>query len=208
MKWSNKEINYLIKNYSNVSNDELCKTLNRSWWGVFGKARNLGLKKSKQYMKNKSYSTQIKKGQHLSPETEFKSEDIKGKNNPFYGKHHTKETRKKLSESNIGKRTGENNNKWKGGITSLTDKIRKTNKYKEWREKIYRRDNYTCQLCGDNSGGNLIAHHIVYFHNLIESNNIKILSDIYKCEELWDINNGITFCDKCHEGFHNKNGYD
>lgn len=36
------------------------------------------------------------------------SENLSGKNNPFYGKCHTEETRKKISEANQGKLSGEN----------------------------------------------------------------------------------------------------
>ena len=27
-------------------------------------------------------------------------------------------------------------------------------------KEVYKRDNYTCQRCGDNKGGNLVAHHL------------------------------------------------
>lgn len=38
-----------------------------------------------------------------------KSESMKGENNPFYGKHHTKEVRTKISEKLKGKMSGEKN---------------------------------------------------------------------------------------------------
>ncbi|NLE06200.1 MAG: HNH endonuclease, partial [Crenarchaeota archaeon] len=91
-------------------------------------------------------------------------------------------------------RRGENNPNWKGGITSENHKNRASEEYIEWRNKVYERDNYTCQCCGDSTGGNLQAHHIENF-----STN----------EELrFDINNGITLCDLCHNpnkhgSFHN-----
>lgn len=49
----------------------------------------------------------IKKPEH--------SKRMSGKNNPFYGKHHTKETKKKLSEG----RKGKNNPSWKGNKASI-----------------------------------------------------------------------------------------
>jgi len=79
---------------------------------------------------------------------------------------------------------GENHPKWKGGISSERDKVRQTNEYKEWRENVFKRDNYICQCCGDNKGGNLNAHHILNFSDYIELR--------------FDVNNGITLCDKCH----------
>lgn len=97
----------------------------------------------------------------------------------------------------IENNSGENACNWKGGISSERDKIMNTKIYKEWRESIYQKDNYTCQCCGDNNGGNLNAHHI---------NNFS------ECPDLrFDINNGITLCDKCHNpnkygSFHNTYG--
>lgn len=80
---------------------------------------------------------------------------------------------------------GEGNHNWKGGITSKNQIIRNSEEYKNWRLKVFEHDNYTCQCCGDNKGGNLNAHHIENF-----SSN----------EELrFDIENGITLCNKCHD---------
>jgi hypothetical protein len=36
------------------------------------------------------------------------SEKFSGENNPFYGKHHSEETKKKISESRKGKLIGKN----------------------------------------------------------------------------------------------------
>lgn len=88
----------------------------------------------------------------------------------------------------------ENNPNWKGGIKPINDQIRASNEYKEWVRKVFEKDHYTCQCCKDNAGGNLQAHHIENF-----STN----------EELrFDVNNGITLCDLCHNpnkhgSFHN-----
>lgn len=43
------------------------------------------------------------KGKHISPETEFTSEDTMGKKNHFYGKTHTPETKKYISDIQKGK---------------------------------------------------------------------------------------------------------
>ena len=46
----------------------------------------------------------MNKGKKKSKETRRKmSEAKKGKNNPFYGKHHSKETKRKMSKSNAWK---------------------------------------------------------------------------------------------------------
>lgn len=65
--------------------------------------------------------------------------------------------------------------------------------YPEWRRKVYARDNFACQACGDSDGGNLIAHHIL---NYSEHPELRT-----------ELSNGITFCESCHENFHNTYGY-
>jgi 5-methylcytosine-specific restriction endonuclease McrA len=65
--------------------------------------------------------------------------------------------------------------------------------YQDWRQKVYERDKYTCQYCGDNSGGNLNAHHLKNFHDYPQLRFV--------------ISNGITLCKTCHINEHIKFGY-
>lgn len=81
--------------------------------------------------------------------------------------------------------SAENSPFWKGGITTESEKIRKSTKYSSWRISVFKRDNYTCKKCGNNVGGNLQAHHIENF-----SENL---------DKRFDIDNGITLCNKCHD---------
>jgi len=113
------------------------------------------------------------------------------------------ETRKKMSESHkanplrywFGKKnekiTGDKHPNWKGGITPYKIKLRKSADYKRWRSAVYKRDKYTCVICGDNKGGNLEAdHHPIQFKDIYTKEDIS---------KLWDINNGRTLCKKCHK---------
>lgn len=34
---------------------------------------------------------------------------------------------------------------------------------------------------------------------MLEENNIKTMEQALKCKELWDVNNGIVLCNKCHD---------
>jgi hypothetical protein len=97
-----------------------------------------------------------------------------------------------------GQTVGELNNHWKGGITPLMRQIRSCLEYKQWRSNIFFRDNWTCQTCGSR-GCSLEVHHIKAFSLIIKENNIKTLEDALNCEELWDINNGVTLCEECHK---------
>lgn len=85
--------------------------------------------------------------------------------------------------SEVRKRGKEHWN-WQGGKTSKQERIRKSNKYFEWRTSVFERDNYTCQNCGK-IGCELNAHHIKSFSEF---------SDL-----IFDIDNGITLCVGCHK---------
>lgn len=41
---------------------------------------------------------------------------------------------------------------------------------------------------------------------IINKNNIKSIDDALVCDFLWDIENGVTLCQKCHEETENYRG--
>lgn len=91
-----------------------------------------------------------------------------------------------------GKYIKENSPRWKGGVqTSRAE--RATYEYHIWRTAIFERDHFTCVSCGNHNGVGrgaveLHAHHIFNWNDNEESR--------------YDINNGVTLCDKCHYRFH------
>ena len=87
---------------------------------------------------------------------------------------------------------------WQGGINDIRDSIRHCFEYIQWRESVFKRDNFTCRKCGDNKGGNLEADHIKTFSEILKRYNIKTLIDAIKCKKLWEISNGMTLCKDCH----------
>ncbi len=110
------------------------------------------------------------------------------------------ETRKKIGDSNRGKRrsdefrkkiSGPNSHLWKGGISPIHKRIRRTPEYKEWRKAVFKRDNWTCQNC-KKRGCELHSHHIKSFANFPELR--------------FDIKNGMTLCVPCHEKTDNYKG--
>lgn len=107
-----------------------------------------------------------------SPSTTFQ------KNNKIYSFNDTRT-----------KKLGPENNKWKGGITPIHEKIRKDLVYKKWRECVFERDDYTCQKCGKR-GGDIHAHHELSFSDYPEL-RVEIL-------------NGMTLCVSCHRKIHRK----
>lgn len=128
------------------------------------------------------------------------------KNNPtryWKGKKFSEDHRKKLSESHKGykyseerrkklsnDRKGDKSHFWKGGLTKINAKIRNGIELKIWREKVFERDNWTCQKCGKRGNGELNAHHIKKFSEYPELRFIT--------------SNGITLCKKCHKEDHKK----
>ena len=112
-----------------------------------------------------------------------KSDYIKQCNkNKHNGLYHTQT--KEFKEAYLFK---DKNVSWKGGISNSEDR-RNDPREKVWRKMVYAKDNYTCQSCGDNKGGNLNAHHILPYKIHINKR--------------FDVNNGITLCEKCHIEFH------
>ena len=98
---------------------------------------------------------------------------------------------------------GENNPMWQGGKTKLSFAIKNLSEYKDWRNKVFERDDYTCQCCGRKSMQGdkvfLECHHIKPFSIILSDNNITSINDALKCNELFDINNGQTLCKECHK---------
>jgi hypothetical protein len=72
----------------------------------------------------------------------------------------------------------------------INGKSRNYPEYKEWRTKVFERDNFTCVMCGK-VGGQLEAHHIKPYVDHLE---LRV-----------DLDNGITLCkDPCHKNAHQK----
>jgi len=84
----------------------------------------------------------------------------------------------------LGKK-GSEHVQWRGGRVSKQKLFRNSVAYIRWRNKIFARDNYSCQWCGKH-GGYLEAHHIVPLRDCIEDS--RSLAD----------SNGITLCRSCH----------
>jgi len=95
------------------------------------------------------------------------------------------------------------------GRSFLTALIRASKKYIDWRKKILKRDNYTCQKCFK-KGDNLEVHHIKSFKSVLEKflnfNNqfspiedkellVKLAIDY---DNFWDLSIGQTLCKDCH----------
>jgi hypothetical protein len=127
------------------------------------------------------------------PHTEERKKNI---SNSHLGKNLTDEHKDKIRSKFIGLRPGFKHPMWKGGRSTFRNRLQQSSLYKEWRKSIYDRDLYKCQIC--NSGGKLNSHHIIKFSKIVEDYNLLKYEDYIMCNFLWDIDNGITLCEKCH----------
>lgn len=96
------------------------------------------------------------------------------------------------SENAKAKKRGKNNPNWKGGKwkkkNSLENSIRRTRKYRNWRESILKRDINTYPFIPLG----LQVHHIESFRQMIEKNKIRTREEAMLCQELWETDNGVT----------------
>jgi len=135
-------------------------------------------------MKGKSHSEVTKEKQRKSNKTKLLWQ------NPLY--------RKMMSDNHKGKMTGNKNPAYIDGRKPLVMQIRNSWKTEEWRKKVFKRDDYTCQDCKER-GEKLEAHHKYPFSKIITDYCIKTIEQALKCKALWSIENGETLCKKCHK---------
>jgi len=144
------------------------------------------------------YSTSWK-GRKMSEESKEKMRQKK------LGIKLSEEHKKKISDALKGRmpknlylldNSGANSHWWKGGITSKNEMARKSKEYKLWRWSVFERDNFTCQKCNSRSKkGNRVELHPHHIKNFAQYPELRFAID-----------NGITFCKKCHNKFHKKYG--
>lgn len=128
---------------------------------------SLALKGKNKGIKNPSKRLEVRKKISASLKKKFKAGF-----NPWLGRKHSIETKKKISE--IRKEKGlaklEKNPRWMGGLSFEPYSLEFNENLKE---KIRKRDSYICQICFNKSHlRNLSIHHIDYNKKNNDSNNL------------------------------------
>lgn len=159
--WTKEDTETLFEMYPTHPSWEIAEKIGKTKAAVMMRAVKHGLKKPDGYKMRRS-----------PEDTKKKIERQTGKKRgPF-----TYEHRKRISDAQP--------NKGCNKTTTENYKARRSVEYRMWRESVYRRDNYTCQHCGQR-GGRLNADHVKPF---------AVFKDLR-----YDINNGRTLCIDCHK---------
>jgi len=84
-------------------------------------------------------------------------------------------------------RKGELSPRWKGGTGTERHAAMARLEYKEWRDAVFLRDDFTCQSCGV-KGGRIHAHHVMEW---AEYPDLRYV-----------VSNGVVLCVPCHREVH------
>ena len=104
---------------------------------------------------------------------------------------------------------GSKNHNWKGGLSGWR-KLARGRLNEHFVRPIMKRDNFSCQWCG--SKKNIVVHHhkrsFMEIVNLIRQqyNEKDIDNFVNSIVSEHKLEDGITLCKKCHDGFHKENG--
>jgi hypothetical protein len=140
------------------------------------------------------YKTLFKKGHKGYDSTPWLGKRLTQKHKENISKALTNNPNVIKSAKESGKfRSGKNHWNWKGGITDEMHLLRGTEEYQIWRNKVYARDNWTCQYpkCGKKLK-DLVAHHKKPFKEFPELRFV--------------VSNGITYCRAHHKKVHEEIG--
>lgn len=165
-KFSKAEIEKIIKLYkSGMTAQKVSETMECSRQGVSKIIHKNGLTRT-------HMERDCQKGKKMPPEYSiYLSKRMKGKKSSIATRLNMSKSHRKRLEGYVRKEP-ENN------------RIRKSVEYKIWREAVFTRDDYTCQMCLTR-GGELNADHIKPF--------------AFYPESRFDANNGRTLCVPCHK---------
>ncbi len=116
------------------------------------------------------------------------------------------ELRNRISNTLIGRYTGENNPNYKG---YTDEKSVARGIFKTFSKRKIRESNYTCDAC-HKRGGNMVTHHIKPFSiilnefisNAYNGDISTIYDQLMKYPDFVDDSNMVVLCDDCHHDVH------
>lgn len=117
---------------------------------------------------------------------------------------------KRCEDCNKKSFRGKGNPRYIDGRTDLRHLIRGLEEYSNWRLSIFKRDNFTCLVCGNTDKDYLEAHHLKPYAIIIEEflhkfsrfspheDKETLLKLAMDYDDFWKISNGQTMCYDCH----------
>ena len=148
--------------------------------------------KSGVYSKSKEHKRKISETLKRKYKEGLLKSNLEGKSyKPWLGKHHSEETKEKISQNSArywlgrkdkGGMKKEKHWHWKEDRTQLATNEKKhlDSRYREWSFTVKNRDNWECQIENSDCLGRMEAHHILRWKNFPELR--------------YEVNNGITLC--------------
>lgn len=141
--------------------------------------------------------------------------------NPEERKRRSEQMKKDRLDGTIPTLSGPGHSQWKGGTSSISQRLRGSALYREWKFPILQRDGFSCRRCGKGSlDARLAVHH----------DQVRFASILHRCmpdfagerELTWDEQtavvdevvrihleekvSGITLCYDCHFQVHREEG--
>jgi len=103
---------------------------------------------------------------------------------PAESRGHSEETKQKISDhQRKNTHTGEKSPNWRGGLRTERQRAMGRWEYREWRQAVFARDNWTCQSCNVRGC-------------YLEADHIKPWCAFPALR--YDVDNGRTVCKPCH----------
>lgn len=180
-KYKELKSSYKVASFFNISATAVKRILKNA--GVLRTQKLAALERDNSYTGKYTRTNEHK--QNLSSLAKTR----KGSKNPFFGKTHSEEVKKLLSEKNR-QRLGKLNPNYKNGKYFRRPRDFKIAEFSKVRNFVFNRDQFTCQITGL-KGGHLHAHHLLPY---------------WICPDAFlDVENLITVSTKahfemCHEG--------
>lgn len=159
---------------------------------IFGYKNKYTIDNIKLWLKNNGFShIELLSDEYIDAHTDLKFY-CKKHNEIIYATWNNVSKGKICYKCGLEKRSGENNPRYNPNLTDEERKLKRNYpEYIEWRNEVFKRDNYTCIISGVKRS--IVAHHLNGYN-------------WYK-EGRTDINNGITISVELHKEFHEVYGY-
>lgn len=145
------------------------------------------------FIKGSKHSTEVRRvmsqkrkefyrngGKHPMKDKKFSDESKKKMSDSHIGKYVSSETRKKLSDMKKGSKHWN----WKGGTNNRDVHSLYNPEYVDWRSKVLKRDLFKCRLANEKCLGGLQVHHILPWRDYPDMR--------------YEISNGISLCHAHH----------